>query len=304
MNQDRRSSERVRAVVMCCDDLWQRGLVRDVAEAYDLAGVLFVHFPPPGPPLGRLRRAWTRFSRYLNPLTLFRHLRSRRLLDRWEREAEPLVKELFHREGAPPEPPADVPILRVRDVNDPEAVEFVRSLEPDVVCVNGTNLLRDPMLALIPDIPLGIINMHTGLSPYSRGGNCNLFMLLEGRPEMVGVTIHHIDRGIDSGDIIRTARPPLEPDDTFERIRAKVFRLGIDLMLESVAELAAGRARRVKQWTEGKLFLRRTGYRYSPWVRVQVNRRLREGLIPDYLAEKERRDEGIRLIGPEEPEAG
>lgn len=297
-----RSREPVRVVVLCCDGPWQRVLVAAVARRYELAGIVFVHFTPRSAGTNRWRRAWRRYSRYLDPRTLVRHLRARGLLRRSEEAAEPLVRELSRVGGEPARVPEHVPVLHVPDVNDARAVAFVEERAPDVVCVNGTNLLRAPMLDLIPRIPHGIVNLHTGLSPYSRGGNCNLFMLLEGRPERVGVTIHHIDRGIDSGDIIRTARPRLEPDDTFETIHAKAFRLGIDLMVEAVAELVEGRARRVKQWTEGKLFLRRTGYRYSPWMRVRVNRRLENGLIADYLADRERRDRGIRLVGPDDPD--
>lgn len=286
---------------MCCDGLWQRALVRDVAERYDLVGVLLVDFPGPDPSDNWWKRRWRRYRSYLNPVTLVRHLVARRLTSRWEDQALPLVRELFYEDGRPPPEPLDVPVLRVRNVNEPAAVEFARALQPDVVCVNGTNLLRRPMLDLIDRIPLGIVNMHTGLSPYSRGGNCNLFMLLEGHPELVGVTIHHIDRGIDSGDLILTGRPELEPGDTFETIRAKVFRLGIDLMLEAIERLARGTAERVKQWTPGKLFLRRTGYRYSPWVRVRVNRRLRRGLLDEYLADRTRRDADVRLVGTSNP---
>jgi folate-dependent phosphoribosylglycinamide formyltransferase PurN len=262
-----------------------------VASRFELAGVVLVDFEPP-------HRSWTRFLRYLNPLALARHLFARRRLRRWAEEAEPLVRRLSETGGHHPELPPGVPTIRVTNVNDTEAVAFVRERAPDIVCVNGTNLLRSPMLGLIPEIPLGVLNLHTGLSPYSRGGNCNLFMILEGRPELVGVTIHHIDPGIDSGDIVRTARPELAPDDTVETIDARSWRLGIDLMLESIADLAAGRARRVPQWTEGTLFLRRTGYVYSPWQRVRANRRLARGLVRDYRAEREERDRAVRLVGP------
>lgn len=302
MSEAPRSSDPVRAVVMCCDDVWQRAMAQAIAAEHDLVGIVIVEFTPPDR-TGRLRRVRERLARYANPFALVRHVLDRWRLRRREAAAEPLVRALFHRDGEPPRFP-EVPTIRVSNVNDPYAVAFVRDHAPDVVCVNGTNLLRAPMLDLIPEIPLGIVNLHTGLSPYARGGNCNLFMLLEGRPELVGVTIHHIDRGIDSGDIVRTARPELSPTDTFETIRTLVWRLGIDLLVESIADLAAGRARRVKQWTDGTLFLRRTGYRYSPRVRVRANRRLRKGLIADYLADREARDREVRLVGPDDPGNG
>jgi methionyl-tRNA formyltransferase len=153
------------------------------------------------------------------------------------------------------------------------------------------------MLNLIPNIPYGIINLHTGLSPYSRGGNCNLFMLLEGHPEFVGITIHHIDNGTDSGDIIISARPALEPQDNYAMIDAKTFRLGIDMMLVAIRQLIEGRAARVKQWEKGKLFLRKTGYNYYPYLRLKVNRLLKKGIISEYLRDRKNLDAGVKLIG-------
>ena len=181
-------------------------------------------------------------------------------------------------------------------INEERTAAFLRRLAPDIVLVNGTQLLRQPLLELIPSIRHGIVNLHTGLSPYSRGANCNLYMLMEGHPELVGVTVHHIDPGIDSGDIILSAQVPMEPDDDFETIDVRSFHVGIELLLEAAHRLEAGTAPRVPQWEQGKLFLKRTGYVYEPWQRLMANRRIARGLVRDYLAERPARDAGVRLV--------
>jgi len=282
---------KLRAVAMVCDGLYQRYLVQRLAAECDLAGVIV--YAPENPKGSLLRR----LARYRNPVRLLRHLRARRLLTEYAARARPLVESLFFEGGKAPRLPEGVPVLRVPNVNAPKAVAFIARANPDIACINGTNLLREPMLALAPRIRHGFLNLHTGLSPYSRGGNCDLFMLLEGRPELVGITVHYIDRGIDSGDIVITARPELAPDDSYETIEAKGFRLGIDMMVVAVRQIAAGRAERVAQWEEGKLFLRRTGYVYEPHHRVLVNRMLAGGMIAEYLAHRAQRDGGIRLVG-------
>jgi hypothetical protein len=53
----------------------------------------------------------------------------------------------------------------------------------------------------------------------------------------------------------------------------------------------------VPQWEKGKLFLQRTGYRYEPWQRLEASRRLERGLLAAYLADREERDAGVRLVG-------
>lgn len=277
----------MRVVIATGEALPQQYLIARLAAEFDLAGIVIY---APRQSRGPLRQ---RLRRVLDPRKTFHYLRTRRRMARYDKQAEPLVERLFH----PRELPPNVRLLRVENINDAEAVRFVETLRPDVLCVNGTNLLRAPMLALLPQLPYGIINLHTGLSPYSRGGNCNLFMLLEGHPELVGVTVHHIDRGIDSGDIIITARAPLDRDDTYETIEAKNFRLGIDLMVVALRQLAEGRAARVPQWEKGKLFLRRTGYVYEPSLRLRANRAIEQGLIRRYLDNREASDRGVRLIG-------
>ena len=152
------------------------------------------------------------------------------------------------------------------------------------------------MLDLLPEIRYGIINLHTGLSPYTRGGNCNLFALLEGHPEWVGVTIHHIDAGIDSGDLIRTAQTPMQTDDLYDHIDLRTFRLGNDLLVESLTTVAAGTAPRVKQWMAGRLYLKRTGFVYEPWHWHQVNKLLMGGLLRRYLADPNQYDREVTLV--------
>ncbi len=280
----------LRVVVICCDGLYQRHLILRVAEEFTLAGVVLqVSAPKRG---GRLAR----LAPYRDPRRLLRQLKARLLLPPHERRGARLQQQLFFRQGEPPQLPEEVPLLVTESINDVRTASFLADLAPDIVLVNGTQLLRQPILALIPGIRHGLINLHTGLSPYSRGANCNLYMVMEGCPELVGVTVHHIDPGIDSGDIILSAQVPMQSDDNFETIDVRSFHVGIELLLEATRQLEAGTAQRVPQWEQGKLFLRRTGYTYEPWQRLLANRRTEQGLIRAYLADRPNRDRNVRLV--------
>ena len=105
------------------------------------------------------------------------------------------------------------------------------------------------------------------------------------------------DKGTDSGDIIITARPELEAGNNYAMIDAKTFRLGIDMMLVALRQLVEKRAGRVKQWEAGKLFLRKTGYKYYPYLRLKADRLLKKGLISDYLRNRGRIDANVKLVG-------
>ena len=280
-----------KVIVLCCEGIYQRYLIQRIAEEYQLAGVIIRENQQAKGSL------WQRIIRHVNPVEFIKHLIARLLLHQDKFQTDSLVKRLFYIDNKEPSIPDNVPLLIVEDINEPAAVIFVKNLSPDIVCVNGTNLLRGPMLDLIPSIQYGIVNLHTGLSPYSRGGNCNLFALLEGHPEWVGITIHHIGPGIDSGDIIITAQVDMEAEDTYEVIDVKTFRLGIDMLLVAIRQLTEGRAERVKQWEDGKLFLKRTGYIYHPYLHVRVNRMIKKGLLSRYLKNKKQTDRNIRLVG-------
>lgn len=289
----------VRAVVLCCDGLYQRALVQRARTHFHLVGVVVQHPPP-----ASSARRWDRLRRYRDPRAVLRQAWSRLALRPYQRRGRELEDRLFRPEGSEPGLPMDVPVHHTSAINGAETVEFLRHLAPELILVNGTQLLREPILSLRPHIRHGILNLHTGLSPYSRGANCNLYMVLEGHPELVGVTVHHIDPGIDSGDIIRSAQVPMEPDDNFETIDVRSFDVGINLLLEGARDLVEGRAQRVRQWEKGKLFLQRTGYHYEPWQRLQANRLLKQGMLRDYLAHKAARDAGLRLIGSVEESVG
>src|SRR5262249_48499761 len=196
---------------------------------------------------------------YTNPKMLAQYLVARYKRKFYDLTAKPVLESLFFKNGHFPNFPPRIPIIVVDNINSAGAEDTLDQFQPDIVCVNGTRLIRPPLLNRSSQLPLGMINLHTGLSPYSRGGNCNLFMLIERHPELGGITIHHIDRGIDHGDIIITSRPDMSSDDNFEIIDGKAFRLGNECMVAAVRQLDGGKAERVKQWTEGKLFLRRTG---------------------------------------------
>ncbi|MGE0641499.1 MAG: formyl transferase [Thermoanaerobaculia bacterium] len=284
--------EKLRIVALCCDGTPQRHFLRRLAELHQLVGVV-IHATPPS-----RNRISERVQRYRNPVLLARHLRARWLARSLGARVAELERRLFWDRDGPPALPIGPRILRTADVNSPEVVAMIAASGADLVCVNGTNLLRAPVLDLAGGIRCGFVNLHTGLSPYTRGGNCNLWALLENHPEWIGVTVHHIDPGIDSGDIILSAQTPLEADDLYEWIQLRNFRQGFDLFLEAIGLFESGSAPRVPQWEEGRLYLRRTGFVYEPWLHVRANRMIREGVIRRYLEARTVIDAQVRTVTP------
>lgn len=280
-----------RVIAMICDGQYQNYLSNLLNSEHELVGIVLVKQANETATLS------SRFKRYKNPVNLLKWLSARFFLPYYECKSERLLNDYEPKLLAWGNSIADVPILQVDSVNRPDVEGFVEQCSPNFICVNGTNLIRERLLRFFEDNAIKVLNLHTGLSPYSRGGNCNLFMLKEGKPEYVGGTIHWIDRGIDSGDIIYSFRPDMGSQDPFEFLDGKVFIDGMKALSRAVTIISNDKVVSVKQWEEGKLFLLKTGYRYELFDRFLVNVLISRGLIRKYIDQRILRDSDIRLIG-------
>jgi folate-dependent phosphoribosylglycinamide formyltransferase PurN len=138
-----------------------------------------------------------------------------------------------------------------RSINDQYYVDLIQEAKPEIIVVMGTCMIGRKIISSAPHV----LNIHTGLSPYYRGGNTNLWPIIENDYGFFGVTIHEMSLGIDSGDIIYTAQPEVYPNDTFGRINCRCIKIGTNLMVRAIQQIEKGSCMTVKQWTKGKLFL-------------------------------------------------
>ena len=104
------------------------------------------------------------------------------------------------------------PELRVEvpHINHPDVIKLIDRYQPDLIIVFGTSLLKG---ALLEKGRLGIINLHGGLSPDYRGADCTFWALYNQEPEKVGCTVHYINAGIDTGNIIAHISPEIKNSD-------------------------------------------------------------------------------------------
>jgi hypothetical protein len=103
------------------------------------------------------------------------------------------------------------PDFHVDSVNSPETIELLARLEPRVVVVNGTRIISARVL---DSINCPVINTHAGLTPRYRGVHGGYWALAEGHPEEVGTTVHLVDSGIDTGQVLAGARFDTSPADS------------------------------------------------------------------------------------------
>lgn len=138
-----------------------------------------------------------------------------------------------------------LPLLQPRRLRDAEVYEWVKFRNPDLlVLVFVTDFVPPSVIQLATH---GGINYHPSLLPKYRGGNAIAWAIICGERE-TGVTIHYIDEGIDTGDIILWESVPIDPDDTTVTLYYnKLFPLGVRLVAEAVRLIREGKAPRIPQ---------------------------------------------------------
>lgn len=109
-----------------------------------------------------------------------------------------------------------------------EDLVYVSDLKPDLIISGGFRHIISEDILNIP--PLGCINLHKAYLPYNRGANPNVWTIIESNP--AGVTIHFMDKGIDTGKILAQRKVETNFDDTGKTLYEKLERAQFDLFTE------------------------------------------------------------------------
>lgn len=146
------------------------------------------------------------------------------------------VKELAVERG--------LPVLQPEKASQPEFIEELRRLAPQVMVVVAYGQILRPAVLEIP--PLGCINVHGSLLPELRGAAPIQWSIIRGYAE-TGVTTMYMDAGMDTGDMIFTATCPIQPSDTTLELAQRLAPLGAELLLKTLTAIEQGNAPRMAQ---------------------------------------------------------
>lgn len=133
----------------------------------------------------------------------------------------------------------DRPDLLIR-VGRPKAGVLARQiadLAPDVIAVYGTGFIPAGVLQEARSIAL---NLHTGLSPWYRGTACALWPLAEGRPDMIGATVHECTPILDGGRIFFQQAADVSAAADLHEVFALAVRTGADGYADTIGRALAG----------------------------------------------------------------
>ena len=137
-----------------------------------------------------------------------------------------------------------LPILTPARARDPEFIEQLRALAPDLIVLASYGKILPQ--AVLEVAPLGNWNLHASLLPKYRGASPIQYALLNGERE-TGVTLMEMVAEMDAGDIYLQAVEPIHPDDDYGTLEARLAARAASLLLEGLERLQAGTLVRTPQ---------------------------------------------------------
>ncbi|MBR3911800.1 MAG: methionyl-tRNA formyltransferase, partial [Alistipes sp.] len=128
-----------------------------------------------------------------------------------------------------------LPILQPEKLRDPEFVEAMQALQPDLGIVIAFRMLPE----IIWSMPkYGTFNLHASLLPQYRGAAPINWAIINGEKE-TGITTFLLNHEIDKGAIIGQQRMPILPEDNIGTMYDKLMTAGCDLVVDTVEHIAA-----------------------------------------------------------------
>ena len=164
-------------------------------------------------------------------------------------------------------------ILRGTAFRQSEGLSLLRQLGPDyIVSIHFPYVMPEEVLA-IPRV--GVLNLHPAFLPYNRGWHTPSWAILDQTP--IGATLHFMDAGVDTGDIVHQARLDVSPGDTAHSLYARLGQLEMDVFAAAWPQLASGVFPRTPQNRSEGTFHTRQDLFDDAVQRIELDERTRAG---------------------------
>lgn len=132
-------------------------------------------------------------------------------------------------------------------------LDTLKQLNPDIIVVAAFGQILPKALLEFPKY--GCINVHASLLPKYRGAAPIQWAIIDGE-QKTGITIMHMDVGIDTGDMIMKEEVIIEPKETGGSLHDKLAQCGGSLLLKALDAIEAGTATREKQKDEDSNYVK------------------------------------------------
>ena len=197
-----------------------------------------------------------------------------------------------------------IPVFQPERMRDAEAVAQLRDLKPDLVVVMAYGQILSQEVIDIPS--LACINAHASLLPRHRGAAC-IQAAIEAGDDETGITIMHVVKKLDAGDIICSNSIPLRGTETAESLHDDLALLAPLALADAVEQLRNGSADPVEQdeslMTYAPKLMRAHGLIDWSLPALQVSRKIRAyhswpGTYTTYPSVKSGGDKQLKIFPP------
>jgi len=130
----------------------------------------------------------------------------------------------------------DIPIVTVAAHDDEHCLATIREVEPELIVLGGTRVIRGDLLTFPRD---GVLNSHPGLLPECRGSASPAWSVFH--DIAVGSSCHFCTAAIDEGDLVGRREVPVHRGDRYEDLCYRTLVMAGTLMTEAVQAHAEGR---------------------------------------------------------------
>jgi len=156
-----------------------------------------------------------------------------------------------------------------KEINTPKFIKILANLKPDLIISASFPKIFCKDILQIP--LLGCINTHPSLLPKGRGLAPEFWPIINGDKE-AGLTVHFLDEGVDSGDIIIQGTVEVSSIDTGFTLGEKLGELALELFKKWFPLVKEGNVPRIKQNNEGATYCNwRKTYAQINWNNSAIN---------------------------------
>ena len=153
------------------------------------------------------------------------------------RAAAGRIADIIAAAGLEPHWPSGAELIEVSSVNAPDAIARLRQLRPKVVLVVGTRIISRTVLS---SVGAPFINYHDGITPKYRGIHGGYWASARNDLANFGVTVHLVDPGIDTGDVLYQARLRPSGEDNYATFSYLQLAAALPLLVRAAEDAIGG----------------------------------------------------------------
>ena len=140
----------------------------------------------------------------------------------------------------------DIDYFKLENVNSITSINKISDYDCDVlVSMSFNQIFRKEIINLTR---IGIINCHAGKLPFYRGRNILNWVLINDDKEF-GITVHFVDEGIDTGDVVLQKTFPITDKDNYNTLLETSYKACASILYEALVKIAEENYKRIQQKT-------------------------------------------------------